>query len=428
MNVKVENVEKNVVRLEIEVDASTFEEGMNKSYRKNAGRFSVPGFRKGKVPRKIVERYYGEQVLYEDAINFICPEAYEQAIKGNNIHPVSEPEIDIVQIGSGQNFIFTAKVTVKPEVELGEYLGIEVKKDEVNVTDEDVEKELKMVAERNARLVNIDDRGIQEGDIAVIDYEGFIDDRPFEGGKAVDYYLEIGSGNFIPGFEEQLAGAKTGDEIEVKVTFPGEYRVEELAGKDATFKVKVKGIKVKEIPAIDDEFAKDVSEFDTIEEYRKDMKNKIIEREELIQKRKIEDEIVKKVVENSKVDIPQVMVDKRIDRVLQELGLSLYYRGLSLESYMKATGKDINKLREEYRDEAYNDVKTQIVLEKIIEVENIAVAEEDLDEEIRKLAGDAKKSYEEYKKLLSDDDIEYIRRSIQVNKAIEFLVKNAKFV
>lgn len=216
MNVKVENVEKNVVRLEIEVDASTFEEGMNKSYRKNAGRFSVPGFRKGKVPRKIVERYYGEQVLYEDAINFICPEAYEQAIKGNNIHPVSEPEIDIVQIGSGQNFIFTAKVTVKPEVELGEYLGIEVKKDEVNVTDEDVEKELKMVAERNARLVNIDDRGIQEGDIAVIDYEGFIDDRPFEGGKAVDYYLEIGSGNFIPGFEEQLAGAKTGDEIIIK--------------------------------------------------------------------------------------------------------------------------------------------------------------------------------------------------------------------
>ena len=428
MNVKVENVKKNVVQLEIEVDASAFEEGMNKSYRKNAGKFNVPGFRKGKVPRKIVERYYGEQVLYEDAINFICPDAYEQAIKENDIHPVSEPEIDIVQIGSGQSFIFTAIVTVKPEVELGEYLGIEVEKNEVNVTDEDVEKELKVIAEQNARLVNIEDRGIQEGDIAIIDYEGLIENEPFEGGKAVDYYLDIGSGTFIPGFEEQLIGAKTGDSLDVNVTFPEEYKNEELAGKDAMFKVQIKGIKVKEIPAIDDEFAKDVSEFDTIEEYKKDLKNKIIEREEFIQKRKTEDDVVKKVVENAKVDIPQVMVDRRIDRMLQELNLRLLYQGLSLESYVKATGMDIDKLREDYRDEAYNDVKTQIVLDKVIEAEGIVAVEEELDEEIRKFADNAKKSYEEYKKLLKDDDIEYIGRSIQVNKAIDFLVENAKFI
>jgi trigger factor len=277
MNVKVENIEKNVVQLEIEVDAAKFEEGMKKSFSKNAKKFNVPGFRKGKAPRSIVERYYGEQVLYEDAINFVCPEAYDDAIEKNDIHPVDRPEIDIKQIGSGQNFIFTAKVTVKPEVILGDYKGVEAEKVEANVTDEDVEKELNRIVEKNSRLVTVEDRGIQKDDIAVIDFNGFIDGKEFDGGKGTDYSLTIGSGQFIQGFEDQLIGAKTGDEVDVNVEFPEDYNATELAGKPALFKVKVKEIKVKELPVLDDEFAKDISEFDTLEAYKEDLKNKIHE-------------------------------------------------------------------------------------------------------------------------------------------------------
>jgi trigger factor len=428
MNVKVQDIEKNVVQLEIEIDASKFDEGMEKSYRKNMKRFSIPGFRKGKVPRKVVERYYGEAVLYDDAVNFICPEAYEQAIKENDIHAVSQPEINIVQIGNGENFIFTAKVTVKPQVELGEYLGIEAKMQEVNVTDEDVEKELNTMAERNSRLVNVENREVQDDDTAVIDFEGFVDGEPFEGGKASDYYLNIGSGQFIPGFEEQLKGAKIDEELDVNVTFPEDYVESELAGKPAVFKVKIKGIKKKELPIIDDEFAKDVSEFDTLEEYKEDLKNKIIEREENRVKNEIENEVIKTVVENAKVDIPQVMIDNRLDGIVQDFDLRLRYQGVDLESYLKMTNTDITTFREKYTEIAANDVKTQLVIEKIKDKENIDVTEDEFEEELKKYADNSNKSYEEYKKLLSEDDIEYIKNNFKARKTIEFLVKNAKLV
>jgi trigger factor len=428
MNVKVQDIEKNVVQLEIEIDVSKFDEGMEKSYRKNMKRFSIPGFRKGKVPRKVVERYYGEAVLYDDAVNFICPEAYEQAIKENDIHAVSQPEINIVQIGNGENFIFTAKVTVKPQVELGEYLGIEAKMQEVNVTDEDVEKELNTMAERNSRLVNVENREVQDDDTAVIDFEGFVDGEPFEGGKASDYYLNIGSGQFIPGFEEQLKGAKIDEELDVNVTFPEDYVESELAGKPAVFKVKIKGIKKKELPIIDDEFAKDVSEFDTLEEYKEDLKNKIIEREENRVKNEIENEVIKTVVENAKVDIPQVMIDNRLDGIVQDFDLRLRYQGVDLESYLKMTNTDITTFREKYTEIAANDVKTQLVIEKIKDKENIDVTEDEFEEELKKYADNSNKSYEEYKKLLSEDDIEYIKNNFKARKTIEFLVKNAKLV
>jgi len=428
MNVKVENVEKNVVKMEIEVDKETFEKGMDKSYRKNLNKFNVPGFRKGKAPRKLIENYYGENVLYEDAINAIFPEAYEQAIKENDIHPVSEPKIDIIQIGSGQSLIFTATVTIKPEVELGEYTGIEVKTEEINITDEDVNNELKRIAEDSARLINVDDKEIQKGDIAIIDFEGLIDGQPFGDGKRENVYLEIGSEDFLQGFDEQLLGAKAGDELEVKATFPEDYNDSALAGKEALFKVKIKGLKIKEIPAIDDEFAKDVSEFDTVEEFKNDLKNKLIERKKNLIKRKTEDEIINKVVENAKVDIPQPMIDKRIDFILQNINLRLAYQNLTLDDYLNMKGQNIEELRKEYQDAANVDVKTQLVLDKIGEVEGINITEEEIEEEIKKYAQEMEQSYEDYKQNLSESTIDYIKSNIKRRKVIEFLVNNAKFV
>ncbi len=428
MNVKVENIEKNVVQLEIEVDSEKFEQGMQKSFLKNAGRFTIPGFRKGKAPRKMVERYYGEQVLYEDAINIICPEAYDEAVEQNNLKPVDSPEIDIKQIGEGQNFIFTAKVVLKPEVELGQYIGVEVPKIEVNVTDEDVEKELQKVADKNSRLVSIEGREIQNGDTAVIDFEGFIDGVPFEGGKASSYSLVIGSGHFIPGFEEQLIGAKAGDDVDVKVTFPEQYGKEDLNGKDALFKVVINDVKVKEMPAIDDEFAKDVSEFDTLAEYKDNLRSKLVEAAEHKAKHETEDSIIEKVVENVTVDIPEVMIKKQIDILARDFDMRLRYQGLNLEKYLGMMGMDQNSFREQFRVRAEKDVKVQLTLEKIAQVENIVPADEDVDAEIKRLAENYKQSEEEFKKHLKEDDIEYIKRDLAVSKTVDFLIKNAKIV
>jgi len=426
MNVKVENIEKNVVQLEIEVDAARFEEGMKKSFLKNAKKFNVPGFRKGKAPRSIVERYYGEQVLYEDAINFICPEAYDEAIEKNDIHPVDRPEIDIKQIGSGQNFIFTAKVTVKPEVILGDYKGVEAEKVEANITDEDVEKELQRIAERNSRLITVEDRAIQKDDIAVIDFNGFIDGKEFEGGKGTDFNLTIGSGQFIPGFEDQLIGAKTGDEVDVNVVFPEDYHVADLAGKPALFKVKVKEIKVKELPVLDDEFAKDVSEFDTLEAYKEDIKNKLRESAEHRAKHETEDNVINKVVDNASVDIPQVMIDKHINSLVYDFDMRLRYQGLDLDRYLNIMGMDMDTFRGQFAKRAETEVKTQLVLEKISKVENISALEDEVDEEIRKMAENYKQNVEDFKKHLSEDDIEYIKGNIVFRKTIDMLVENAK--
>ncbi len=427
MKVKVENVEKNVVQLEIEVDAAKFEEGMQQSYKKNVSKFNVPGFRKGKAPRNIIERYYGEQALYDDAINIVCSEAYDNAIEENNIQPVDRPEIDIVQIGNKENLIFTAKVTVKPEVELGAYMGVEVKKAEANVTDEDVENEFNKVVEKNARLVSVTDRPIQSGDTAVIDFEGFIDSVPFEGGKGEDYSLVIGSGTFIPGFEDQLIGKNVADDVDVNVSFPEEYGKEDLNGKEALFKVLVKEIKVKELPTVDDEFAKDISEFDTLEEYKKDLRNKLEESAKNKAERDNEESVIQAVVENATVDVPNVMVEKHIDAMARDFDMRLRYQGLDLQRYMEMMGTDFEGFREQFRERAANEVKIQLVVEKIGQVENVEATDADVEEEITKTAEAYKQPAEELKKTLRPEDLEYVKNDIAFRKTIKVLTDNAKF-
>jgi trigger factor len=426
MQVKVEKLEKNVVQLEIEVDAAIFEEGMKKAFAKNAGKFNIPGFRKGKAPRQIVEKYYGEQVLYEDAINIVCPEAYDKAVEENDLHPVDRPEIDIKEMGRDVNLVFTAKVTVKPEVELGQYKGVEVKKADAVVTDDDVDKELQKVVDKNARLITVEDRGIQNGDTAVIDFEGFIDDVAFEGGKGEDYSLVIGSGTFIPGFEDQLVGLATGSEADVNVAFPEDYGKAELAGKPAVFKVTVKEIKVKELPALDDEFAKDVSEFDTLDEYKADLRKKLVEKAEHQAEHENQDKVVEKVVENATVEIPDVMVEKRIDNLAYDFDMRLRYQGLDLQKYLDMMGMQMSNFREQFKNRALQEVKTQLVIEEIGKKEAIAPDEDDVAAEIAKLAENYKQEPEEFKKHLQDDDIEYIKSSLVARKTVDFLVANAQ--
>lgn len=426
MQAKVEKVDKNVVQLEIEVDAEKFEQGLQKAFLKNSNKFNIPGFRRGKAPRYIVEKFYGEQVLYEDAINIICPDAYDQAIEENDLHPVDKPEIDIKQIGKGQTFIFTAKVTVKPEVELGQYKGIEVKKAEAIVTDEDVEKEILKVQDKNSRLVSVEDRPVASGDTAVIDFEGFLDGVPFEGGKGTDHNLVIGSGSFIPGFEEQLIGMAAGEEKEINVTFPEDYGKSELAGKAVIFKVKVKEIKLKEMPALDDEFAKDVSEFDTLEQYKEDLRKKLVENAEHKAHHENEDNVVEKVVENAIVEIPPVMVEKRVDDLIYDFEMRLRYQGLELQKYLEIMGMDMKAFREQFSKRAEQEVKTQLVIEKIGVEEAIIPTDEDTSEEIKKLAESYKQSEEEFRQHLKPDDIEYIRSNLIARKTVDLLLENAK--
>ena len=428
MQVKVENVEKNVVQLEIEVDSEKFEQGLNKAFAKNASKFNIPGFRRGKAPRSMVEKFYGEQVLYEDAINAICPDAYDQSIEENDLNPVDRPEIDIVQIGKGKTFIFTAKVTIKPEVELGQYKDVEVQKASAIVTDEDLEKEIEKVLDKNSRLISIDDRPVASGDTAVIDFEGFIDGVAFEGGKGDDYSLVIGSGSFIPGFEDQLIGSALGEDKEVNVTFPEEYGSDELAGKPALFKVKIKEIKVKELPTLDDEFAKDVSEFDSLEEYKVDLRKKLVEDAEHHAQHENEDNVVDKVVENAVVEIPPVMVEKRIDDLVYDFNMRIQYQGLVLEKYLEIMGMDMASFREQFKARAEQEVKSQLVIEKIGVVEGIIPSEEDTEAEIKNIAEKYNQSEEDFRQHLKPEDIEYIRNTLVARKTVDFLVANAKLI
>ncbi len=426
MQVKVENAGKNVVQLEIEVDPEKFEQGLQKAFLKNLNKFNIPGFRKGKAPRYMVEKFYGEQVLYEDAINAVCPEAYDQAIEENGLHPIDKPEIDIKQISKGQTFIFTAKVTVKPDAELGQYKEVEVKKAEVLVTDEDVENEIAKVLDKNARLVTIEDRPVANGDAAIIDFEGFIDDVPFEGGMGTDYSLVIGSGSFIPGFEEQLIGVAAGENKDVIVSFPEDYNKAELAGKSALFKVMVKEIKLKELPALDDELAKDVSEHDTLEQYKADLRRKLVESAELKARHENEENVVQKVVENAEVEVPPVMVEKRVDDLVYDFSMRVRYQGLDLNKYLESMGMDMKAFRGQFSKRAEQEVKTQLVLEKISRVEAIVPSDGDTDEEIKKLAESYKQSEEDFRQQLKPDDIEYIRNNLVARKTVEFLLANAK--
>jgi len=426
MSSKLLKLENNVATLEISVSPEKFEEGLMKSYLKNSKKFNIPGFRKGKAPRKIIERYYGEGVFYEDAINFVCPDAYDEAVKEHNISPVDRPEIDITEIGSDKGVLFTATVTVKPEVELGQYKGIEAEKKEYNVTDEDVDKEIEVMREKNARIVEVTDRPVKDGDIVLIDFKGFVDDKQFDGGTAENYTLEIGSGQFIPGFEEQLIGAEAGKEVDVNVTFPENYRNEELAGKPAVFKVTVKEIKEKQLVPLDDEFAKDVSEFDTLEALKADIRSKREEEAKRLSKQQYEDNVINKVVENAKVDIPDVMVDAQVNIMLRDFDYQLRYQGLNLETYIKYMNTDIEKIKESYRPVALNRVKSQLVLEKIAETEGITATEEDLNAEIEKTAKQYRQDVENFKSKLKEEDISYIKDGIVIQKTIDFIVENSK--
>ncbi len=427
MKVTKEILENKKVKLEIHVEPETFEEGMQKAYLKNRKSIAIPGFRKGKAPRKIIERFYGEAIFYEDAINEVFPKVYDKAVKETGIVPVDSPSVDIVQIGEGQDLILTAEVDVKPDVELGQYKGIEVEKVEYTVSEDDVEHQLEHIAEDNARWVSIEDRSVQEGDLVTLDYAGTIDGEAFEGGTAEKQPLEIGSNRFIPGFEEQLIGLSKEEEKDITVTFPEDYHVEDLKGKEAVFHVKIHEIKEKELPEIDDEFAKDVSEFSTLEEYKADLKLKLQESAEKNARNQMENQLLAKVAENAKVDIPEVMIENEIDNMMQDMDMRLRYSGMSMENFLQMSNTSMEQFREQYRDSAYNRVKTQLVLEAISKAETIEVTEDDREKEYQKLADQYKMNLEDIKKSFGSG-FEQLDSSILTQKTIDMLMEEAIMV
>lgn len=425
MSVKVENTEnKNEVKLSFVVEAEKFDEAMKKVYAKTAKYFTIPGFRKGKAPMNMVEKQYGTEIFHEDTFNELVPEIYETAIKENNIQVVSNPDIDITQIGKGKDLIFTAIVQIKPEVKLGKYKGIELKKIEYNVSDHDIEHELGHMAEHNARLVSIEDRPVEKGDITVIDFEGSIDGVPFEGGKAEKHELEIGSNTFIPGFEDQIVGMKLEEEKDITVTFPEDYFSKELAEKPAVFKVKLHEIKKKELPKIDDEFAKDVSEFETLAELKNSIKERMQKANEEKAKYEMEDAALKAVSDNVEIDIPSGMIDAEIDNMMKDIEQRLQYQGLTLAQYFTLSGKTEAQVREEMKEQAEKAVKSRLVIEAIIKAEDIKPEEKEVEEKLKEMAKNYGKTEEEMSK--NEYIKEYIENNMKVEKAIEFIVNNAK--
>lgn len=427
MNAKMEKIENNVVKLEITVEVEKFNEAMKKAFTKNAKQFNIPGFRKGKAPMNIIKKYYGEGVFYEDAINFCCDDTYPEALKEHNIKPVDYPQIDIVQVGEGKDFIYTATVVVVPEVELGEYKGLEVTKPLYEVKEEEVENELKSMQQKNARVETKEEGTVAKGDIAVIDFKGFVDEVAFEGGEGTNYELEIGSGSFIDTFEDQLIGLNKGDSKDVKVTFPAEYGREELNGKEATFKVTVNDIKVKELPALDDEFAKEVSEFDTLDELKADVRKKMEGVNEVRAKREYEEAVLEAVCANAKVDIPSVMIDKEIDNMLKDLEMRLQYQGLDLQTYYQYTNNTEEKVREYMKETADKRVKTDLVIEEIAKVENIDATEEELLAKATEMAKQyGSKDLEKTAKLVLDSQKSYLKLDVVNEKVVKMLVDNSK--
>ena len=425
MNVKVENTEnKNEVKLTFNIEAEKFEEAMKKVYTKTAKYFSIPGFRKGKAPMQLVERQYGSAIFYEDAFNELVPEIYDEAIKENKVDAVSKPNIDIVQMEKGKELIFTATVETKPEVELGKYKGIEIKKIEYNTSDKDIEHELGHMAERNARLVTIEDRPVEKGDIVTIDFEGSVDGVKFEGGKAENHELEIGSNSFIPGFEDQIIGMKVDEEKDIKVKFPDEYFSKDLAGKDAVFAIKLHEIKKKELPKMDDEFAKDVSEFDTLEELKNSIKEKLDTENANKVKFETEEEAIKTVCDNTKIDIPNGMIEMEIDNMIRDMENRLSYQGLKLNQYLQMMGRTEESIREDFKEQAEKSIKSRLVLEAIVKAEKIEVTPDEITEKIKEMANQYGRKEEE---LLANEQLkDYISENMKTEKAIEFIVKNAK--
>ena len=426
MSIKIEKTDKkDEVKLEFTIEAEKFDEAMKKVYLKSAKYFNIPGFRKGKAPMQIVERYYGDEIFYEDTFNEVVPEVYEKELKENNIEAVSRPDIDVKQIGKGQDLIFTAIVQTKPEVKLGKYKGIEIKKIEYNVSDEDINHELSHMQEHNSRLISIEDRAVENGDITVIDFEGFVDGEAFEGGKAEGHELEIGSNTFIPGFEDQIIGMKIDEEKDVNVKFPEEYFSKDLAGKDATFKVKLHEIKKKELPELDDEFAKDVSEFDTLEELKKSIKEKIEKENEQKQKYETEDAVIKAVCENVKVDIPSGMIETETEDMLKNVENRLAYQGLKLEQYLQMMGKTAEEVKKEYEPQAIEAIKSRLMLEAVIKAEKIEATEDEIMEKVKEMSKNYGKENDE--EFLKNENVrKYIKSGLESEKALEFLVKNAK--
>jgi trigger factor len=430
MNTKLEKLENNVVKFEITVEAKKFSEAVQKAYKKNSNKFNVPGFRKGKAPLSIIKKYYGEGVFYEDAVNFCCDDTYPVAIEENDIKPVDYPEINIVEVGEGKDFVYTATVTVTPEVELGDYKGLEVEKVQYPVTDEDIQNELKSMQQKNARIETKEEDGtVENTNVAVIDFAGFVDGTPFEGGEGTDYSLEIGSGTFIDNFEEQLIGLKKGETKDVEVTFPEEYGKEELNGKKATFNVTIKEIKIKELPAIDDEFAKEVSEFDTLEELRNDLKGKFQENNSAREKSEFEDAVIAIVCDNAKVDIPEVMVKNEVDQMIKELETRLSYQGLDLKSYYEFTNSSEEKVKDYMKETAEKRVKTKLVLEEIVKVEKVEVTEEELLSKATELAKQySNKDVEKMAKLLLGAQKGILEHDAKNEKVIDLLVSSSKAI
>lgn len=426
MSVQVENLEKNTAKLTIEVPAEKFEEAVQHSYNKNKGKFNIPGFRKGKAPFNMIKKMYGVGVFYEDAVDEVIDASYPDAAKESGLEIVSRPAVSIEQIEEGKSFIYTAKVAVKPEVTLGQYKGVEVQKTKSDVTEEDIETEIKRAREKNSRLITVEDRGVEDGDQVTIDFDGSVDGKRFEGGKAEDYPLTIGSHTFIDNFEEQLIGKKTGEECEVNVTFPAEYHVEELKNKPAVFKVKVKEIQRKELPEANDEFASEVSDFDTLDEYKADIRKKLQEKKEQDAKVENENNVIEKVVENAQMELPQPMVDTQAREMVENYARRLQSQGLNINDYMKYTGMTPEKLMEQMRPEAEKRIKTRLVLEKVVEVENVEVSDEKLDEQINEIAASYKLEGDKLKEMMGEREKEQIREDLKVQAAIDLLVEQAK--
>lgn len=426
MSFKVEDLGKNMVKLTIEASAEDFEAAIEKAYQKNKSKLNVQGFRKGKAPRAIIEKMYGAGIFYEDAANIVIPEAYEKVAEESKLDIVSRPEIDVVQVEKGKPFIFTAEVAVKPEVTLGNYKGIEVPKTEIEVTEAEINEELDKVRDQNSRMITVEDRPVADKDITSIDFEGFVDGVPFEGGKGENYSLTIGSHSFIDTFEEQLIGKNIGEEVEVNVTFPEEYHAKELAGKPAMFKVKINEIKVKELPELDDDFAQDVSEFDTLDEYKNDVKKNILEKKEKAAKTQKEDAVVDKLIESSTMDIPDSMVDTQKRQMAEEFTQRLQMQGLSLEQYFQFTGMNANKFMESLAPQALKRIQSRLVLEAVVKAENIAVTEEELEKEFTDMAAAYQMEADKIKELIGEKEKEAMSMDIAVQKAIDLIVSEAK--
>lgn len=426
MSVQVENLEKSMAKLTIEVSAEKVEEALQEAYNRQKGKISLPGFRKGKVPRQMVEKMYGAEVFYEDAANILIQKEYGPAVKESGVDVVSQPELDLVQLEKGKPFIFTATIAVKPEVTLGKYMGITVTKIDTTVTDEEVDAEVEKQRENNARSITIEGRPVEDGDTAVIDFEGFVDGEAFEGGKGENYALTIGSHTFIDTFEEQLIGKNAGDEVDVNVTFPEEYQADDLAGKPALFKVKINEIKGKELPELDDEFAQDISEFDTLAEYKEDLKKKLQQQKEDAAKRDKEDEAIRKIIDKSKMELPEPMIEMQVQNIINDFATRIAQQGLSMEQYMQFSGASIDSLKEQVRPEAIERIQSSLVLEAIAKAENIEVSDEEVDKELEKLAVAYRTDIESLREYATESEKQAIKDDLSLQKAADLIMENVK--